>query len=132
MRGQLLAHLAGDYVIQSHWMAAEKTRQPWPAVAHALTYTAAFVPLTRSPARLAVIGGSHFIIDRWRLARHVVWARNQLAPASYRQPWADCQATDGPPGQPDWLAFWLMVLADNTLHGLINAAALGIGHHHDN
>jgi Protein of unknown function (DUF3307) len=127
VRGQLLAHLTGDYLLQNDWMAVEKTSRSWPAAVHAVTYTAAFVPLTRHPARLAVIGGSHFVIDRWRLARYVVWARNQLSPASYRAPWADCRATGFPPGRPDWLTVWLMFIADNTLHGLINAAVLSTG-----
>ncbi|WP_205679869.1 DUF3307 domain-containing protein [Paenarthrobacter ureafaciens] len=30
----LLAHLIGDYLIQSDWMASEKTKRWWPAIAH--------------------------------------------------------------------------------------------------
>ncbi|MBT2390812.1 DUF3307 domain-containing protein [Streptomyces sp. ISL-1] len=30
----LLAHLAGDYLIQSDWMATEKVKRWWPAVVH--------------------------------------------------------------------------------------------------
>lgn len=33
-----LAHMVGDYLIQSDWMAQEKTKRWWPAIAHALTY----------------------------------------------------------------------------------------------
>lgn len=79
-----LAHLVGDYVLQSHWMATRKTKAWKPALAHALSYTAAFLPLTRDPRRLAVIGGTHYLIDRYRLARHVAYLKNQVAPPGER------------------------------------------------
>ena len=79
-----LAHLVGDYLLQSHWMATEKTKRWWPAAAHALTYGLPFLLITQSPLALAVIVGTHAVIDRYRLARHVVWAKNQLAPHSHR------------------------------------------------
>ena len=120
-RGQLLAHLVGDYVLQSHWMAVEKTKAHGPAAAHAVTYTLPFLAITRSPTRLAVIAGSHYVIDRWGLARHVVWAKNQLAPAVHRP---GHSATGYGDEVPPWLATWLLIVADNTIHGLCNALAL--------
>jgi hypothetical protein len=66
---ELIAHLFGDYVVQSTWMAERKLEAHGPALAHALSYAACFAPLTRSPARLAVIAATHFAIDRWRLVR---------------------------------------------------------------
>lgn len=114
---EFLAHAVGDYVVQSDWMANEKTRRSGPAAAHAVSYAACFLPLTRSPYALAVIGGSHFVIDRWRLARHVCWAKNQLAPAASRP---GHTSTGYGADRPDWLAVWLMIIADNTMHLLIN------------
>jgi len=73
---ELLCHLFGDFVIQNHWMATQKTKSSFVAAVHALTYGIPFLLLTHSPAALAVIIGTHFLIDRFRLARHVVWARN--------------------------------------------------------
>jgi hypothetical protein len=119
--GQLLAHLCGDYLLQSHWMATEKTSRSWPAAAHAICYALAFLALTRSVPALLVIGVSHFVIDRWRLARYVVWAKNRLAP---RRCWGDVTATGYPEWVPAWLATWLLIVADNTLHLGINALAL--------
>lgn len=116
-----LAHLVGDYLLQTHHQATRKTAAWGPALAHAATYTVPFVALTRSPGRLALIGVSHALIDRYRLARHLVWAKNQLAPRAYRPPHT---ATGYPVDTPDWLAVWLLILADNTLHLLINHAAL--------
>jgi hypothetical protein len=122
--GVVLAHLVGDYLLQSHWMACEKTKRWWPAVAHGLTYTLPFLLVTQSLWALLVIGGTHIVIDRFRLARHVVWAKNLAAPAAFRRPWAECSATGYPPETPAWLAVWLMIIADNTLHLLFNAAAV--------
>jgi hypothetical protein len=116
-----LAHLTGDYLLQTHHQATEKTRAWGPALAHAATYTAAHLPLTRDPVALAVIGGTHAVIDRYRLARHVVWAKNQLAPKSHRP---TRTATGYPEETPPWLAVWLLIAADNTLHLLIGAAVL--------
>lgn len=119
--GILLAHLVGDYLIQTHWMATEKTKHWWPAIAHGLTYTLPYLVFTQSPAALLVIAGTHIVIDRYRLARHVVWAKNQLAPRSHRP---DHTATGYPADTPAWLAVWLMIFADNTIHLLINTAAV--------
>lgn len=122
--GIILAHLVGDYVIQTDWMACEKTKRWWPAVAHGVTYTLPYLFVTQSPWALLVIAGTHIVIDRYRLARHVVWVKNLLAPKAYRHPWSECSATGYHKDRPVWLATWLMVIADNTIHLAINAAAV--------
>lgn len=116
-----LAHLIGDYLIQSHWMATEKTKRWWPAIAHAVTYGLPFLFVTQSVLALAVIVGTHAVIDRYRLARHVVWAKNQLAPTGFRPAHT---ATGYPDDTPPWLSFWLLIIADNCLHLVINVAAV--------
>lgn len=140
---QFVAHLVGDYILQSDWMAQQKTKSHLPAAAHALTYALPFLFLRPSWAALAVIVSTHFVIDRWRLARFVVWAKNWLCPfwvtfqtmgppgsdAPVRKQkfvwdWRDCQATGYPPDAPPWLAVWLLIIADNTLHIIINGLAL--------
>lgn len=118
---QLVAHAVGDYILQSDWMATEKTKRSLAAAVHALTYTLPFLFITRSPAALALICGTHFVIDRWRLARYVVWAKNWLGP---NRPWAECVATGYPADRPAWLTVWLLIIADNTLHVLCNGLAL--------
>lgn len=118
---QLVAHAVGDYVLQSDWMANEKTSRSWPAAAHAVSYALPFVALTRSLPALAVIAGTHFVIDRWRLARYVCWAKNQVAPRRWRHP---VTATGYAPDKPPFLAVWLLIIADNVMHVLINGAAL--------
>ena len=76
--GQLIAHGIGDYVLQSHWMATQKTQRSLAALCHVLAYAVPFLFLKPSLLALVVIIGSHFVIDRWRLARYVVWAKNWL------------------------------------------------------
>ncbi len=117
---QILAHMVGDYVLQSHWMATEKTKQSFAAAVHAITYTLPFLLLTQSPLALAVIVVTHFIIDRFRLARYVVWAKNgyfftRSEPVS---------ATGSPTDAPPFLAVWLLIIVDNLMHVAINGAAL--------
>ncbi len=117
----VLAHMVGDYLIQSDWMAQEKTKRWWPAIAHAVSYGLPFLLITQSVLALAVIVGTHAVIDRYRLARHVVWFKNQLAPRPFRPPHTP---TGHGPDRPDWLSVWLLIIADNILHVLINIAAV--------
>ncbi len=140
---QLVAHAVGDYLLQSDWMANEKTKQSLAALVHAITYTLPFVLLTRSPLALLVVCASHFVIDRWRLARYVVWAKNFLAPKHIRDyvevlpfnrrehtivrrnhPWAECSGTGYHKDRPAWMAVWLLIIADNVMHVLINGLAI--------
>lgn len=114
---QIVAHLVGDYLLQSHWMATEKTKRSAAAVIHAVAYGLPFLLLTQSPAALAFIVGTHFLIDRYRLARFVVWAKN----GDWRAP---ATATGYPEDVPPWLAVWLLIIADNTMHLIMNAIAL--------
>ncbi len=118
---QLVAHALGDYVFQSHWMAQHKTSRWLPALAHAATYGLAFI-LMASPAALAVIVVTHLLIDRFRLAKYAVWAKNLIAPAMP----GPLTTTGYPAGVPDWLAVWLMIAADNTIHVLVNGAAMSL------
>lgn len=118
---QLVAHAVGDYILQSDWMANEKTKRSLAAAIHALVYTLPFLFLTQSPAALAVISTTHFVIDRWRLARFVVWAKNWLGP---NHPWSECSGTGYHRDRPPWLAVWLLIIADNVMHVLINGAAI--------
>lgn len=120
----ILAHLTGDYVFQSHWMATQKTSRWWPAIAHGVAYTIPYALVTQSPAALLVIGGTHIIIDRFRLARHIGWLKNQLAPKCHRPTWQDAKGTGYPSDTPPWMSVWLMIIADNTIHLLINTAAV--------
>jgi hypothetical protein len=118
---QLVAHAVGDYILQSDWMADNKTKNSVAAAVHAVTYTAPFVLITQSFAALAVICGTHFIIDRWRLARFVVWLKNEHFLPFNPKP---LTATGYQDGKPPFLAIWLLIIADNILHVVCNAVAI--------
>lgn len=148
---QLLAHAVGDYILQSHWMATYKTKQHFAAGVHAFCYSIPFLFLQPSLFALAVIIGTHFLIDRYRLARYLVWAKNHLAPFDtfetvlvpsmhdaaglggyvtqikidqHWKPWEECSATGYSKDVPAWLSVWLLIIADNILHVLINGLAI--------
>lgn len=122
---QILIHAIGDYILQSDWMANEKTKHWLPAACHALVYSIGFLFLKPSIAAWLAILGTHYLIDRYRLARYVVWAKNFLAPRGCNPPWSECVYSFGyPPERPVWMAMWLLVIADNILHVVINGLAL--------
>lgn len=118
---QLVAHAVGDYVLQSDWMANEKTKRSVAALVHVLTYGIPFLVIGASWPAMAIIVGSHFVIDRWRLARYVVWAKNLIGP--YR-PWSECSVTGYPDERPPWMAVWLLIIADNVMHVICNGLAM--------
>lgn len=119
---QLVAHAVGDYLLQSEWMAREKTKRSLAAFVHAVFYILPFLFITQNPYTLAVIGGTHFVIDRWHLARHIAWIKNRPWPGS--RPWSECKETGYDPDTPAWRAGWLVVIIDNVVHILINGAAI--------
>lgn len=143
---QLVAHAVGDYILQSHWMATGKTKQSFAAAIHAITYTLPFIFITQSPGALAVICGTHFVVDRFRLARFLVWFKN--GPVTYgRIVYGNAGDDDADPGLiprrkewgyfwkpvtatgyaddvPAWLSVWLLIIADNIIHVVCNALAL--------
>lgn len=124
---QLLAHAIGDYVLQSHYMATNKTRSSRVALYHAVTYALPFLFLRPSWPALLVIAGSHFLIDRWRLARFVVAFKNLFlsTPAEYERLSMEIDmATGSPKDCPPYLAVWLLIIVDNCAHVLLNGLAL--------
>lgn len=123
MMEQLILHLIGDYVTQSHWMAENKTKSTWAACCHATVYSLPFLLLTRSPIALLVIWLSHLLIDRFRVARFVVYAKNRLLAPSFPT-WAECNGTGYHKDTPAWLAVWLMIAADNTIHLIFNYCSI--------
>lgn len=73
----------GDYILQSDWMANEKTKRHFPAFCHALLYSTGFLIFRPSLTAWLTIFVTHFFIDRYRLARYVVWAKNFMGPLSW-------------------------------------------------
>jgi hypothetical protein len=121
----ILAHLIGDYVLQSQWMAAKKTEDWWPAIVHGITYTIPYAFITQSWRALALIAISHILIDHYRVAKQVCWFKNLIAPWYMRPSWWEAKDNNGYPAKvPVWMSTWLMIVTDNSMHLLINAMAV--------
>jgi Protein of unknown function (DUF3307) len=119
----LICHMVGDYVLQTDAMAQRKTRDSLWCAFHALTYGMVFLVVRPSPAALVVVIVTHFLIDRFRLARYVIAVKNATTdPANARAFFAS--PTGYLAETPPWMAVWLFIACDNTLHVAINAAAL--------
>lgn len=110
---QIIAHLIGDYVFQTHWMAINKTKKIWIAVLHASTYTIPFIFITQTPKPLLIILITHAIIDRFQIAKYLSMVKN----------W-HFEGNGYPEPTPIWLSTWLIIILDNTLHLTINFIAL--------
>lgn len=143
---QLLAHAVGDYALQSDWMAREKTSRISVALAHAVCYSLPFLLLRPSLAAWLVIVLTHAVIDRYRLARYVVWAKEWLSPMGvgalmfgrpFFPPSSDEAARHGaippplpecptgyPADKPPFMAVWLLIIVDNSMHIFLNGIAL--------
>lgn len=102
---QLILHLIGDYFLQPHWMANEKTRSWAVATAHGFLYTTPFLLLGISFPQFLSMAIPHAVIDRLRLAIWISKIKNNVYEG------------DGYPKEtPDWLRVWLMIIIDNALH----------------
>lgn len=144
---QIFLHLVGDYVLQSQWMADNKSKRTWPCLIHVVAYTLPFMMLTRSWPALLFILSTHALIDRYQLARYVIWAKNHLAPFAWLNVdphdydtylswtvwkpfprWKECQKTgfhdQTTTPAPLWLRTWLLIIVDNTLHIGLNGLAI--------
>ena len=126
---QLILHVLGDYILQNDWMAQNKTKKgregELACLTHTLLYTIPFVAylmIVHPPGdpdfllfipKSFIIGGSHYLIDRNRLA--VAWI------AFFNGNWKTRNDNFGyGPNKPKWMAFWLMVAIDNSFHLIIN------------
>ena len=120
---QLILHLFGDYLTQTDRMAKNKTTSIDWAILHGVVYALPFALVFDMSVNAGlVLCCSHILIDRFRLARYVVFAKNWLTDRTLR--WADCSTTGYHKDTPPWLAFWLLIIADNTIHLAINYAAI--------
>ena len=118
----LILHLIGDYILQSDKMATEKTSKTGMALLHAFVYSVPFwVFLDLSLTAYLVIFLSHAVIDRYRLARYVIFFKNKIHDRSLK--WQDCSDTGFHKSRRNWLVVWLLIITDNTIHLTINYLA---------
>jgi len=121
---QLILHLTGDYLLQSDWMALNKIKNSRAAATHAFVYSLPFLLLQPSFAAWFVIFFTHFLIDRFAVAKYIAYAKTKIAPCKYWPSWKDCEVNGYHKDVPVWLSTWLLIISDNTLHLVINYLAL--------
>lgn len=148
---QLLVHILGDFVLQSDWMALNKSKRSIPCLVHVLIYTACFLLLTTSWKALLVIGVTHFLIDRFHTPlKRLLWMKNHFGPTMQYPPFSWCNSTGyyddspyntTPYGKEDkinqermdhwygkprhfFVTLWIYIVIDNWLHLTINYLAL--------
>lgn len=118
----LILHLFGDYISQSDRMASEKLHKWRMALLHALIYSIPFyIFLDLSVLAFLVIFLTHAVIDRYRLAKYVIFYKNWLHDKSLK--WEDCKDTGFHKDKPIWMTVWLMIITDNAMHLIINYLA---------
>lgn len=149
----LLAHLVGDYVLQNHIMATRKVSSWLWAGTHAFFYGLPFLLITTNWVQWLVIVLTHMVIDRLRLAKLWVdfWGvgcegklRETIMDWSGYMRYTEATFENGKPADlpgkpevwargeyiipiqvpPPFLAVWLLIIVDNTLHMCINYAAI--------
>jgi len=110
---QLIAHLMGDFILQTEKQALGKKENFNLALQHALTYTIPFVFITQSFIALLVICITHAIIDY------------RPTPQILRRIINNSQTESGfLVGSPSFITVWLNIISDNTIHLLINMLAI--------
>ena len=141
---QILAHIFGDFILQSDWMALNKSKRSIPCLVHVLIYTACFLLLTTSWKALLVIGATHFFFDRFHTPlKRLLWVKNHIGPTMQYPPYEYCNSTgyfDDSPyntkqadesmikqfGKPRhfFITIWIYIIIDNFCHLFINYMAL--------
>lgn len=110
----LVFHLIGDYLLQNDWMASNKTKNSYVALLHALIYSVPFLYIV-SDWRWFIIFITHFFIDRFRLAIYWIKLVN----------WNWSSTNFGyDENKPAWMAIWLMIIIDNSLHVCFNTLSI--------
>ena len=110
----LIFHFIGDYLIQNHWLATNKTSNSLVALIHVIIYSLPFLLIT-SLSAVAIILTTHFFIDRFRLAQYWIKLVN----------WNWKSTNFGyTEDVPKFLSIWLMIIIDNTFHIIINSLSI--------
>jgi hypothetical protein len=114
---QLLAHMWGDYMLQTTWMADNKVKNTLigyiACFVHCVFYTLPFLFITQNPSQLILIFSTHYPIDKFRLAKYVNQIKNQAF-----------TNTGLPDSVPPYIAVWLLFIVDNIIHVTINYSIL--------
>ncbi|MFQ5629637.1 MAG: DUF3307 domain-containing protein [bacterium] len=94
----IYAHLIGDFLLQTDWMARKKKQNSWVCLTHVLTYLVPFLLTPFDWWQLLLIGIQHFLQDRTDI---VVWFMEKTGKSEFTRP----------PTAP-----WSIILVDSILH----------------
>lgn len=99
----IYAHLIGDFLLQTDWMARGKKQNSWVCLVHVLTYMLPFLLTPLSWWQLLLVAVQHFLQDRTDI---VVWFMVKTGKREFTKP----------PSAP-----WSVILVDSILHILFIA-----------
>lgn len=114
---QFFLHMIGDYVTQNNYLANTKTENSLrgyvACLVHVILYSIPFL-IIGSIQAVFIIMVTHFIIDKYRLAKYVIQLKN----------WCFTTQTGFPEGTPSFISIWILFIVDNIMHVSINYLAL--------
>lgn len=105
LAGAIIGHLVGDYLLQNDWMAKNKTSDSLVCAVHCTLWTAAVAEFGQIGD---LTGWSALVVGLWLFGTHFLLDRFRLAPKSMRYT-----------GQLEFFkqfAPWAGVMVDNTWH----------------
>lgn len=116
---QAICHLLGDYVLQNNYLATEKVKNTPNGYAcciiHVMLYHMPILAfLHPSLTAYWVMMATHFLIDKYRLAKYVTMVTN----------WRFNDHWGFPPTTAPYISVWILFIVDNTLHVIINFLSL--------
>lgn len=128
--GQLLAHLIGDYVLQSHFLALNKKKSSNPnssyyCTIHALLYCIPFLLFGYGILSVILIGIAHYFVDHSDdLIPTLIKTKNEMLDIEDKYDYTD--ETGFPADTPAYLSTWLNIIMDNTVHLTINYLIIAV------
>ena len=124
----LLGHLVGDYLLQTSWMAvnkSKKTLQGWmAAIVHSVIYTLSICTLmwNFNPLWILIVFISHVFIDHYSTATwYLKHIKGMEKPRDYPNIVGIYNPYTQPPTTPTYTSlYWIIyVVVDNTMHLLL-------------
>ena len=116
---QLLLHLFGDYFLQNDWLATNKgtfSRLGWfTCTLHCLLYSIPFGIYYHSLHIFLLILLSHFLVDKFSLARYITKFINWNWERDYG---VDNYSHDlgFDETRPPYITVWIHIIRDNSIH----------------
>ena len=80
---ELIAHLIGDYVLQSHWQTTEKVKKSFALLSSRFALWRSILFYRSILDGIICNRINSFLIDRFRLAKYVCYAKQFIAPKAH-------------------------------------------------